>query len=349
MLKVTVLMPVYNSEQFLYEAIESICNQTWKDFEFLIINDGSTDSSRKIIMSFDDPRIRLVDNPTNIGLSKSLNRGLKIARGEYIARQDSDDISLPERLEHQISYLNDHPAVALLGTYGESIDKYGNRLRFLCPQSTSSLLKWRLLFYNNFIHTSVIFHADKIKKLGGYNTEIGHAQDYDLWTRILFNYDIAQLPKVLVQYRDHTENISAKHFDVQEGNVEDIVLKNIEFLLNREVLPITVRDLRKMINKEVLPSGGRFEQAVDVFHKIYEQVVDLWTPDNADASIITKDYARMLISFALSHAETQFRESFSVLKKAVQLCPASLFDIYFLLNIFKIIIGSSPSIKFFKS
>ena len=104
--RVTVLMPVYNAELFLSEAIESILRQTWSDFEYLIINDGSTDNSRKIISSFRDPRIRLVDNPSNLGLTKSLNKGLELAEGEYIARQDADDISHPKRLERQVQFLN---------------------------------------------------------------------------------------------------------------------------------------------------------------------------------------------------------------------------------------------------
>jgi glycosyltransferase involved in cell wall biosynthesis len=336
--KITVLMPVYNGQRYLAEAIESILVQTFTDFEFLVINDGSTDSSREIICSFDDPRIRLVDNPNNMGLSKSLNRGLDFARGEYIARQDCDDVSLPERIERQVAYLNAQPEIALLGSYGESIDQYGNRLRLLCPQANSSLLKWQLLFYNNFIHSSVMFNTEKIRQLGGYNTKIGHAQDYYLWTRIMFNYDIAQVPEVLVYYRSHTKNISSKHFDIQEGNVEWIVIKNIEYLLNRKVFPQTVRDLREIINKGKLPTVDRLRQAVDVLYEIYIRVIELWTPDWADAGTITKDYANMLKHFAITHACIQPRESLNILKKAFRVYPVGLFDISFLVNTIKILL-----------
>src|SRR3990170_6306785 len=102
--EITVLMSVYNGERFLREAIESILNQTYRDFEFLIINDGSTDSSREIILSYNDPRIRLIDNELNIGLTRSLNKGLRLARGKYIARQDADDISFRKRLEKQVAF-----------------------------------------------------------------------------------------------------------------------------------------------------------------------------------------------------------------------------------------------------
>ena len=114
---VTVLLSVYNGERYLRESIESILNQTFTDFEFLIINDGSTDDSRRIISSYDDPRIQLIDNEQNIGLSQSLNKGLKLARGTYIARQDADDISEPERLAKQVSYMDRNPHIALLGSW----------------------------------------------------------------------------------------------------------------------------------------------------------------------------------------------------------------------------------------
>ncbi len=114
--RVTVLMSVYNGEKYLREAIDSILNQTFKDFEFLIIDDGSTDSSADIIRSYTDFRIRLIQNEKNIGLTRSLNKGLKLAKGEYIARMDVDDISLPIRFEKQVSFLDKYEDVKLVGS-----------------------------------------------------------------------------------------------------------------------------------------------------------------------------------------------------------------------------------------
>ena len=115
--KVTVLMPVYNGEKYLKEAITSILLQTFDDFEFLIINDGSSDASVDIIQSFRDPRIRLVHNDTNIGLIATLNKGLKLAHGKYVARMDQDDISLPRRLEKQTYFMDNNPDVGVCGTW----------------------------------------------------------------------------------------------------------------------------------------------------------------------------------------------------------------------------------------
>ena len=126
--KITVLMPVYNGEKYLKESIESILKQTFRDFEFLIINDTSTDESEKIIRSFKDSRIKLIKNEKNIGLTKSLNKGLDLAKGEYMARMDADDISLPKRLEIQVAFMDKNPKIGVIGAWakviGESNKKY---------------------------------------------------------------------------------------------------------------------------------------------------------------------------------------------------------------------------------
>ncbi len=114
--KVTVLMPVYNAEKYLKTAIESILKQTFSDFELLIINDGSTDGSEEIIRSFNDKRIRLFNNEQNLGIIKTLNKGLNLAKGEYIIRMDADDISLPDRLELQVKYMEENPGIGISGT-----------------------------------------------------------------------------------------------------------------------------------------------------------------------------------------------------------------------------------------
>ncbi len=211
--KVSVLMSVYNGERYLREAILSILCQTWTDYEFLIIDDGSTDDSREIISSFDDPRICLVDNPTNIGLAESLNRGLELARGELIARQDADDISHPARLERQVDFLTSHPTVALLGTQRRIIDQRGNLLPFLRPQVplTNVAIKWCLMFENAFIHTSVMYYRKVAwDQMRGYDGRFVRCEDYELWSRIVEKHAVRNLSQVLVDYRRHSDSITAQ-------------------------------------------------------------------------------------------------------------------------------------------
>ena len=124
--RITVLMSVYNGEKYLKEAIDSVLSQTFKDFEVLIINDGSIDKTSKILKTYKDPRIRIINNKKNIGLTKSLNKGLKLARGEYIARMDDDDVSKPNRLEKQFEFMEKNSKYAVVGSFIEIIDSKGN-------------------------------------------------------------------------------------------------------------------------------------------------------------------------------------------------------------------------------
>ena len=125
---ISVVMSVYNGEQFVAQSIESVLRQTFPGFELLIVNDASTDRTREIVTSFRDPRIRIVDNPSNVGLTRSLNRGLALARGRFVARQDADDLSLPTRLAEQLAFMRANPGVALVGTQARVMDARGRVL-----------------------------------------------------------------------------------------------------------------------------------------------------------------------------------------------------------------------------
>ena len=155
---VTVLMAVYNGEKYLREAIESILDQTYTNFEFLIINDGSSDRTEEIILSYNDKRIRYIKNEQNLKLIASLNKGLDLAKGEFIARMDADDISLPERLEKQINFLEKHPEIGLLGSWVRTLGLTNNR-NIIFKQGHNTI-RIQLLFNNFFHHPSVVsnFH-----------------------------------------------------------------------------------------------------------------------------------------------------------------------------------------------
>lgn len=199
--KVTVLMSVYNGERFLKEAIDSILNQTYQDFEFLIIDDGSNDGSREIIQTYKDQRIRFVNNEGNIGLTASLNKGLKLAQGQYIARMDADDVSFPQRLQMQVEFLDRNHEVALLGAWAEVVDDNGKIINTWRYPTKDCALRWRLLTRNCLVHSSAIYCKDKVLDVGGYNSAITYAQDYELWTKLTAIAQIRQLPQVLIRHR----------------------------------------------------------------------------------------------------------------------------------------------------
>ena len=211
MARVTVLMPVYNAERYLRPALDSILAQTFSDFEFLIINDGSSDGSRKVIESYTDPRIKLVDNPSNMGLARTLNRGLGMATGELIARQDADDVSCPDRLRQQVECLDSHPETALVGTQTRIIDENGrpSGLRHYDRCCEYESIRWDLLFGNSFTHTSVMFRRKiVVDEMGGYDETFMYEQDYDLWSRVACRYRVTNIPLVLVDYRIHPVSMS---------------------------------------------------------------------------------------------------------------------------------------------
>lgn len=204
-------MPVYNAAPFLRTAIGSILNQTFGDFEFLIINDASTDDSAAILASYTDPRLRVVHNDRNLGQTATLNRGLRLARAELVARQDADDVSLPRRLHAQMAFLHNHPDIILLGTRGTCINGAGEVLAPMGSPATDGIsIRWSLCFENPFIHTSVIFRRDFVlTDLGGYDPSFSYCQDFDLWSKLARTNPIANLPDQLVLYRTHSASMTA--------------------------------------------------------------------------------------------------------------------------------------------
>ena len=217
---ISVVMSVYNGEKYLRSSIDSILDQTYKNFEFIIINDGSTDSTKEIILSYDDPRICLIDNEENMGLTKSLNKGLKIARGEYIARMDADDVSMPGRFESQIDFLNHHQDYAVVGTFLKVINE-DSKVVFTIEKPTQHADIREFLNKDNCIgHGSAMIRKTCLQNVGFYDESIEKSQDYELWLRISQNYRLANIPQYLYMWRNHKENISEKHRNEQKHFVE---------------------------------------------------------------------------------------------------------------------------------
>lgn len=209
--RVTVLMPVYNGEAFLHKAIDSILKQTFSDFEFLIIDDGSCDRSREIVRSYHDSRIHLVENGNNLGLEKSLNRGIHLAKGEYIVRMDADDISLPRRIQTQVAFMDAAPRVAACGSWVKTLGE--PQVLWKYPLTHDEICCW-LLFCSALAHPSAIirkavFNEDHI--LYNVQGDYKRAEDYDLWTRISRKRELANIGEVLLRYRLHENNAGAKH------------------------------------------------------------------------------------------------------------------------------------------
>lgn len=215
---ISVIMPVYNADEYLSASIESILNQTYKNFEFIIINDGSTDNSEKIICSYNDKRIKYIKYDSNLGYVARLNYGLSIASGTFIARMDADDISKPERLEKQLNFLNLNPSIALVGSCYEKI-KDNINLGFKKQQQKPYQLKFRLLFGSNIAHPTVMFRRELIDlNRYFYKSEFSPAEDYELWTRLVMEFELYNMPISLLYYRIHSNQISKTKSKIQREN-----------------------------------------------------------------------------------------------------------------------------------
>ncbi|MDC7771444.1 glycosyltransferase [Priestia megaterium] len=226
--KVTVLMPVYNGEKYLAEAIESILNQTYQDYEFLIINDGSTDRSEAIINTYRDKRIRLVNNNENIKLIATLNKGIELSRGKYIARMDCDDISHPTRLSEQVEYMEKNQDVVMCGTWVETIG-LGRKQIWKYPTEHNQI-QASLLFECVLAHPTVIIKKAILNELEiYYDKNYIHAEDYELWKR-LSKYKISNIPKVLLKYRILTNSVSNSNRKTQQQSLINIHKKTLKEL-----------------------------------------------------------------------------------------------------------------------
>lgn len=215
---VSVILAVYNGSAYIQQAIESILTQTFADFELILIDDGSTDDTLERIQAYADPRIRLLKNIQNIGLTKSLNKGIKVSRGQYLARQDADDYSLPTRLEKQVAYLENNPNVGLVGCGSRWLDGNDNFIRDWQPPAEPKVIMPIILSTIPFLHGTFMFRCDCLSDInGGYNESMPVAQDCDLLLRLSERWDLANLPEILYIHRRHDNTVTAKRSSEQVG------------------------------------------------------------------------------------------------------------------------------------
>jgi glycosyltransferase involved in cell wall biosynthesis len=210
---ISVLMPVYNGEQYLAQAVESILAQTFADFEFIIINDGSTDTSLKILEDYaaKDKRVRLISRE-NRGLARTLNEMISEAKGEFIARMDADDIAMPERFAHQVAFLRREPGVVCVGSAHEVIDEKGRLLtRIELPEDNDGIQAMALGGNFPFNHPSVMIRRAPLVEVGGYDEAMVPAEDLDLWLRLGEVGALANLKDTLTKYRQHGNSLSDKN------------------------------------------------------------------------------------------------------------------------------------------
>lgn len=248
---VSVVMSVFNGARFLREAIESVLGQTFTDFEFIIIDDGSIDDTWRILTAYaaQDPRIVLIRNEKNQGIAYSVNRGLAQARGKYIARMDADDVTVPERLARQVQFLENHPEIGMVGSNLFYIDCSGNITPSRwSPPRLHHLIKWRLCFKDPIANVTVMMRRDLVIQLNGYQAEYeSFAEDYDLWQRMSQVTRMANLPDVFTYARrgkTYTSNVSSQHSDRQHSNSIKIAQRMMSTVLGE---PVPEKDVKNLL------------------------------------------------------------------------------------------------------
>ncbi|WP_165040177.1 glycosyltransferase family 2 protein [Dysgonomonas sp. ZJ709] len=262
--KVSILMPVYNAELYIAQAIESIITQTFTDWELILINDGSTDRSEAIVSKYKDNRIYYLKNTENIGLIKTLNRGIDYCGGEYIARMDADDISFCDRLEKQVEFLDKHPSHIMCGTNALVINNFNDVTGRIRNLASNNLLQINLLFSDPFVHPSMMLRRDILIK-NRYDERYKHVEDYELWCRIANLGEIANLKKELFLYRWHNSNVSVLNADTQSKLKDKIIADGLKDL---GIQPSDEELYCHKITFQLYALGKKQEVSIDQFDNV---------------------------------------------------------------------------------
>jgi glycosyltransferase involved in cell wall biosynthesis len=216
--KVSVIIPCYNYADFLKICLESVLNQTFQDFEVIIVDDASTDYTAEIVLSYKDHRIKYIRHERNLGPSAAFNTGINLSQGKYIAIIGADDIMKPENLSEKVKILENYPEIGLVHSNAEIIDETGQVIglarKLIAPNKVEIEKKLfdRLLYGNFIIASSVVARRDCYQKVGAYDTNLRHAEDWDMWLRLAYHYDFGYINSPLIQYRFHRKSLQHRNF-----------------------------------------------------------------------------------------------------------------------------------------
>ena len=319
---VTVLMAVWNGESHLAASIRSVLAQTFQDFELLIIDDASTDSTPEILRSFSDERIRTIRLPNNIGLTPCLNRGLELARGELIARQDADDLWQSNRLALQTAFLAKRPEVAIVGSQAMLIDERGRRLGVKNFPLTHRAIEWMSLFDNPLAHSAVMFRRTTIQQAGAYDESYPASQDYELWARMSPRTQLANLPERLVTLSIRDDSITRTHRKPE-------LIQRIQREQNARLFP----DLP--LREEDLEILAQFRSTVhpenlDRFHQLFRERLARFQathPETIESRDFWRTVAMQLARVGYNLLSVSPRAAWKEIRRAMQISPASAFEL----------------------
>lgn len=333
--KISVIMSVYNGEKFVAEAIDSVLRQTFGDFEFIIIDDGSTDSSLAIIKSYSDKRIKLIENEANIGLTKSLNKGIAVARGKYVARMDADDISMPKRFEKQYNFMEKNPEIGVLG--GQEIT-FGNKRLIKTSYLLDEDIKCFAAFNNPMNHPTIFARAELLKR-NPYNPDFRYSQDYELWARLLPIAKFANCKSIATAYRYHDTSVGGKNRTEQDALADKARIASLQTIIG-EISPadaalhmafsrrapgeFDAKDILAWLRKISIKNAERKIRSKRIFNKHIIRNSALFALETKNISFIKKIFADFPIpGGAFKNAPLIFLALWDLTK---QIIPAYIFS-----------------------
>jgi glycosyltransferase involved in cell wall biosynthesis len=324
---ISVVMPVYNGERFVVEAVRSILAQTCRDFECIVVDDGSTDKTAELLAAEQAADARLVVHrqPSNMGFRTALNTGCALARGELVARMDADDVSLPTRLERQVGFLQANPTVGVVGSAVQLIDAQGVRGRVKSFPLTGGLVAWSMLFFNSLAHPSVMLRRRVLEAAGFYPAGCaGGTEDYALFLEISRTWRLANLDDVLLLYRVWGGNMTKTAWDVQERDAIRLIL---QFLATRFDVVLTADEATALrgLSRDQYPGDPREAARLgSLIERLVPVYVEHFSADAADAQAIRHDAGIRLWLLSALALRRGSPASLSLAAKAFATSPSSL-------------------------
>jgi glycosyltransferase involved in cell wall biosynthesis len=318
--KISVVMPVYNAAPYLTESTESILNQTYEDFEFIIVNDGSTDDTASILAKYEksDARIR-VYHQENQGTVAARNRGCHLACGKYIATMDADDVSLPRRFERQLEYFETHPQIGILGTWVYTVNQNGSPRGTWCPPTNAKMLQWTLFFGVCVAAPTVLMRRDVMEKVNFYTSVTTGVEDVDLWLRASSITEFGNVPEVLLKYRVWEGNTSHTNRQKIRDSHLQLLTRFIGEFLKLEPPIEAVAGLRKT---RVGPPPDNLQEihlTTWLIEKLYKRFVRKNDLALAERREISWDAAKRVASLGLQASRFDRVKSISLLMQALML------------------------------
>lgn len=314
---ISVVMPVYNGELYLAEAIESILNQTFTDFEFIIVDNGSTDRTPQILEQYagQDERITIHLEPQT-GVATALNAGCKLASGKYIARMDADDISMLERFAIQVAFLEADPDIGVVGTWMHLVNSAGEKFGSWETAVEPALVKWQVFFGCPFAHPTVMMKLESLRELGYYSTAY-LAEDYELWSRLLATSKGANIPRFLVNYRQHGEQFTSRLATKLPPIALEIGTKAMASYIGENVDPAIAHSLRHPAN-----AVANIASVAILAETLLHSFVNREQLTKEQTTFVQNDIASRLFSMAIRRPHKL--SSWSVIWKAARLDPEVL-------------------------